>query len=547
MSDPYLRAKQLFEANQFREAHDEFLEISRDPGLSLDDKIDTYQSLFKCLEYEKQIKTHRDLDREFLDLLFESKKYIQAKNHLRAMKESGRPIYQRLKWQIEYELGNVEEVISALNSELDHFAKRGQSALLQELKEHVVQKKISYELELLIDMIIGMMKGEYAVCLKEIKSAYREKNRKLAKKRLALVGEGYEKLSLKTKVLVGKSLVGKCIEINALLNKNELSVEELKKTASLIFEAITLGLDSYSSEAMVCEYTFKSRRKEFFLLCEEAFTDKKGIYQQTYRQIIEPQVEKYSPMRTIDQSEMDFGTDLFREDNNSHYDLSAKKERMVREILILQRAGKSKEANELIKELEKIDDEHLLVKELNESSIGANASRLLKKRDGIDEIVRRITNEISIQSKLLSKPEETQESWGALLLKNIEYMEPEEFKKSQRDLVVSCLDLNFPEIAQKVLDDERGSIDQSTLDYDYFRISILISQRKEHLALDYCNEILQKKVLVKSESLTFLYLKAELLRTLGKRIEAIKIYRKVWEIDPGYRLAKYRMLEIDQY
>lgn len=547
MSDPYLRAKKLFEANQFREAYDEFLEISSDSGLSLDDRIDTYQCLFKCLEYEKQIKIQRDLDREYLELLFDSKKYIQAKNHLRLVKDNGQARYLRLKWQIEYELGNVEEVINAINSEIDHFAKRGQSALLEELKDQVIEKKISFELELLIELIVSMIRGEYTTCLNEITNAYKEKNTKITKKRLGLLNEAYQKLSVKMRSAVGKSLIGKCVEINSLLGKKELSLEELKKSASLIFEAISLGLDSSSSEAMVCEYTLKSRRKEFFLLCEEVFREKKGFYQQLYRQMIEPQVEKYSPMRTIDQSEMDFGTDLFREDNNSHYDLSARKERMVREILILQRAGKSKEANELIRELEKIDDEHLLVKELNESYIGTNASRLLKKRDGIDEIVRRITNEISVQSKLLTQPEEVQESWGALLIKNIEYMEPDEFKKSQRDLIVSCLDLSFPEIAQKVLDDERGSINPNSLDYDYFKISILMNQRKDHLALDYCNEILQKKVLIESESLTFLYLKAELLRALGKRIEAIKIYRKVWEIDPGYRLAKYRMLEIDQY
>lgn len=551
MNELYNRALDLFESNQFSEAYPLFLSLAKSQQLDSELRENSYAHLLQCYSYDVELKTDNLIEYEFAEFLFENKKYKAAhdilKRYIEETKNKKGKDANSLMWKISYELGLLEIVYKFLENEVSRLTRKGDANALLKLEEEIRERGLRQDLELKVKGLAAVIRGEYEIFDMFYRQYIRSKLNNSKDYFLSNLLQGILGLPRSTRDEFYKSSQGKILFIIGQLGEKELNLKELKEVVSHFFEAITLKIEKPIIELILCEYCLKAKRTDFILLCEELFSsDKKGLYKARYQEKIKREEKNYTAMRTIDQSEIDFGTDLFREENRSGYDTGAKKQKLEREIQLLKKAEKNKEADLLIIELSKIDDEHPLVKELNEREIGDVASRTLKKRNGVDEVRDKISHEIARFSQKI-RAEETQSNELSLLyLKNIEYMDEQEFKKNQKDLIMSSFTQGLSKVALSILDDPRSEISKEGLEYKYFKVIALTNMGQEHEALDTLNEILESMALVPDEKITFLYIKAEVLRSLGKRIEAFKIYREVYKINPHYRLAKYRMSEIDQ-
>jgi tetratricopeptide (TPR) repeat protein len=130
------------------------------------------------------------------------------------------------------------------------------------------------------------------------------------------------------------------------------------------------------------------------------------------------------------------------------------------------------------------------------------------------------------------------------LRKTLEYMDDDLFRSSQADLTIAFLEMGFSKLAEWILDDPRGSQTQEYLEKKwYLKIQCMLENGDIHKCLDYINEEILTESLGGNDYICFLYMKAEVLRHLGQRLEALKVYKSVSQINPRYRLVRIRLQE----
>jgi hypothetical protein len=84
------------------------------------------------------------------------------------------------------------------------------------------------------------------------------------------------------------------------------------------------------------------------------------------------------------------------------------------------------------------------------------------------------------------------------------------------------------------------------LEIMYLEISINSELKKFYDNLNLLSAINTKLPLSKDEKICFLYLEAETLLNLKREQEALYIFKKINQLEPGYRLSKVRIRQIEK-
>jgi hypothetical protein len=137
------------------------------------------------------------------------------------------------------------------------------------------------------------------------------------------------------------------------------------------------------------------------------------------------------------------------------------------------------------------------------------------------------------------------------LLKFIKKIPPTFFEKNIKEWVecfvmmeaFTISDYLFSVYEAKSL--ERNNNFEENVMFEYLRLETLFKRKKMKQAIFRSDLILCEFPLLNHERLSFLYIKAEALKSLNMRTEAIKCFKQIIKSDPFYRLSKKRLEELE--
>ncbi len=122
--------------------------------------------------------------------------------------------------------------------------------------------------------------------------------------------------------------------------------------------------------------------------------------------------------------------------------------------------------------------------------------------------------------------------------------------KSYKDIVVTFLTMNLADVAEGILEKISTQImpddTHNFFEFVYLKTNSLMIKKDFVAALCFLDDILASKALLEEEIICFYYLRAEILVGLTKRDEAYYCYKKVYELDPAYRLVAQRLKDFEK-
>ncbi|MCO4792675.1 MAG: hypothetical protein KC493_03125 [Bacteriovoracaceae bacterium] len=360
----------------------------------------------------------------------------------------------------------------------------------------------------------------------------------------------YEKTFTKTEIYKFVRLVGAF----APQIQEEGDWGRKKRIINEVFDGVLKETKNPVYLRVLLKYALLSRRKNIAISTLQYLLDQKnelGIKrgeEKKFKSTLE-NVETWMDDKDKDLNfeDIDMGSDLFKEYNEGS-NIFQRIKKLERDIDFMKSTGSDEDVRDLLEELRELDDEHTLVKVLNEEIKKPDSSRLKKKQSNLSEIRDDLLTELD---KFKSKPNEDSdktERYDRYFKIQVDHIDKNLFLNNRMDLVVALMEMKLYSAAEKCL--ERESNEDESLSDKLNRINLSIQILKDtdrfHEALDLCQETIANNPLTDEEKINFVYTEGELARKMKKNAQAVAAYKWVEMINPGYRLVKQRLKEFEQ-
>lgn len=326
-----------------------------------------------------------------------------------------------------------------------------------------------------------------------------------------------------------------------------------KRIINEIFDGVLSESESPVYFRILVKYATSAKRKDLAYSTVEYMIqnkDKMGIKRGEYKKLVSLSEEIITWDEDLDKEvnydDLDMGTDLFKEYNDGS-NIFQKIKKLERDIDFLKTTGNEEEIQALLEELRELDDEHTLVKELNEQKSKDEASRFKGKKKGLDDVKDDLLEQIE-RFTLKSGDEDLSQKFDRNLSVQVVHLEETIFSRNKMDLVVALMEMDLFSAALRCLERNVPSDEDinNKMNYLNLKVQLLKESGKIHEALDICQETIAKYPLTDDEKINFVYMEGELARLMKKNRQAVAAYQWVDTIQPGYRLVKQRLREFEQ-
>jgi tetratricopeptide (TPR) repeat protein len=335
---------------------------------------------------------------------------------------------------------------------------------------------------------------------------------------------------------------------------NEVGTWDRKKRIiNEIFDGVLSRPESPMYYRILLKYSVATKRKELAYSTIEYMLKNKDILgikrgEQKRLQKLSEEIITWpeDEDKEINYEDLDMGTDLFKEYNDGS-NIFQKIKKIERDIEFLKSTNNEEEIKVLLEELRELDDEHTLVKELNEQKSKDEASRFVEKKKSLDSVKDDLLEQIQ-RFTMPSESDEEEKRFDRTLGIQVELLEESVFDKNKSDLVVALMEMGLYKAALKCLERNvpNDSDVREKMNYFNLKIQLLKESGKIHEALDVCQETIANYPLTNEEKINFVYQEGELARKMKKNAQAVAAYKWVDMIHPGYRLVRQRLREFEQ-
>lgn len=547
MHEKFDKAQSLFNNNEFEAA----LRMFRYIGLS-----DEFDNATRVASLNYAIKCKRNLQDDFsvgvdqfelVKLLFSQEQMSEILCHLpletKALNKLQILQLKQITWQVYIALGLLEKAETAALKCLEAFYDKGDVGRLRaesdSMKEIGLSKEIILRAEYMLCILSGDEKELVYIFERDLQRYYS----KLKDRSILSIRKEFLNMHKMIRNQWREKQGHKAVIAWLSLQEEHATPSILKNIAVSIFEFLVDNQGPFIDKVLLINYAQKSKRFDFADQVTKDYELSKSLpVLNKLIKKIEGEMVGYSEIPEGLGEDVDYATDLFRSENLISYDSKEKVKKLESEIRLLKGEGHYEKVAQLVTELEKFVPSHDYVKELYERQMFDEASRRLKQHKNIDEEREELLREIQLFTR--NDRDSDEERAESTLKKMIEYMDQDLFREAQTDLAMACLGLGFPSLAVSVLDDPRvEETQQGPGKNSYLKTYCLIEGDQAHKALDFLNEKILVLPLNESEYVCFLYMKGEALRALGRRLEALKVFKSVSELNPRYRLVRLRLRE----
>ena len=331
------------------------------------------------------------------------------------------------------------------------------------------------------------------------------------------------------------------VKEKVLINKNLVNVEEAKEFLKGIYELLIVGEESSATLKLLIKYCIEYRNKELGRECINLLAKK---YDLDLKEI-KLKVEGIIHLERESYEEIDLGEDLFSSEIESD-DVTINK--LVRQINILKQDNNLDGATKLLKELRSLDEDHSLVRELEEKEHVKMGSKLNKFKKTISEIETDLLKEIELYSTKISNKCDQRDHMERVSKKYVELTDLEKLQTEYEHLIYTFNNFEFYSVSllliERIMEDTKSNIEKE-LGLIYLKCETMRMSSNFYGALNIIEALMDDRPLTNSEKVSFLYLKGELLRSLGRNRDALKSYSKVFSLDQNFRMVVDRLKEIE--
>lgn len=508
--------------HRFKKSKKRLLKIL-EGNISVSEKVEVLQKLVTSTE----LSSHKNESALYIRHL--AKTYVESNEFQKAVHEFSKldeaSLVQFIEyedyWEACFESGLLESAFEILQKRADYLLERGNISRLKKFLERARGRWRSEEAQFIriieIKMMASGLEGPNLLELKDAKEEAAFLNMVYGKKRLWESWQNtfqYEEMNLR---VYWERYPGK---------------EVLKKIHFLI------AYPDYLEKN-------KSVMKQIFLNYElkEAATSLNKLFPNSFTKDELTQVERMLSRKKID---MDAATDLFKVD--AIEDLELKKQKLLTEIELLKEEGLPYQ--EKLEELNELSPDHSLVKEIYEGEYFAQGSKAYQSlnprhRDkNIEELIVEIRHFSGLAEREIDREAELNKK---VLIQRIINLKQKPFEDSFFDIITGLIMSQDYEGAEKILLHEKSKR-MDRYKKQYLLCEVKLNLKKFYEVIDLVDEITgERGKCVGDNYIHFLYLKAEALYLLGKKLQAGKIFKAVVEVRPHYRLARFRFNEIFQH
>jgi len=231
------------------------------------------------------------------------------------------------------------------------------------------------------------------------------------------------------------------------------------------------------------------------------------------------------PLSLLRDEEHDLGEDLFQADGGDEG------RALERKIVFLIETGKNADALKVAYRLIKQDPKSKIANELIKG-LGGKGLR----DDGPD-----------LKSLVEVAPGDDLEGSIQDFKVMVNHFDPSYISKNYEDIIISFNFLKLPEVSLHILSKLIWSNlpENEYINAKFLNVDTLLAAGDYFKAKDLTEDVLAETPLVKSEKVTFLYLRAEANFSLGYFSQALRGYLDVKKLSPGYRLTDERIRQIE--
>ena len=320
------------------------------------------------------------------------------------------------------------------------------------------------------------------------------------------------------------------------------TIDEAKDFLKGIYELLIVDNETGYALYSLLSYCKKFGNKKLATVCLELLQNNYSVN----RSIELYQVNEIEEVVRSDFGEIDLGEDLFSS-NNEDKDLSVR--RLENQIQLLKKQNDSLGITKLLKELRDIDEDHSLVKDLEEKKHGELGSKIKVFKKSISEIEQELIKELMCHTTHNQVVNDEIVHLERVCKKFVELSSSKFLKENYSNLIYTFNTLGFYKVSITLINLIIIEIDEKAIklkiELIYLKCETLILSKNLYGALNEIEEFLDIEPLTSKEKINFLYLKAEVLRKLGKKSEALKVYSKVYHINKKYRMVSNRLKEIE--
>lgn len=321
-------------------------------------------------------------------------------------------------------------------------------------------------------------------------------------------------------------------EVKRIWNKREKSDEKYFSNAlqMLLYEPF----DKDVLKELVQKFFIMKRKEACEVLTAILLNDKNfNLTQYEQEELIEIQLEIKNFPEFKYGEEVDLGTDLFFSE-----DLDVASE-LENKISLLLKMNDKESARQLIEDLKVNEPENPLVEKLEKKYFDVTGTRYIYEpaQNNSGELTR-LLEEFQISSSRGFEEDKV------FFKKNIEVMSEDELNSIYYDLCVALMMMDFPDLVVFILDlIGQSEKDEENIKRQYLVICAHMQLKNYSKALNEAEGSLEYLPLMETERIDFYYLIAECYRKIGRKIDALKYYARVFQMDQNYRLVKQRINE----
>lgn len=539
-----LKAQELVEQNRFEEALEIFQNLSQSEQLSFEERSSSFEFQIEIFSTLEKSEEKLRVQKQYFQILWSTKKYEKALRLIESIIQSEK----------QASLTDVYYLWFCLvqNGEIDRASKLGQrylEALFQkknfqkglQFADEFEQKLALREVALYYRLSFLVLKGDKSG-IEQLVAQNREliisssKNHELKKaKQLILKLKDFETYPQVSKVSFELSL-----ELFELAPVDEL-VFYGKDFIHRVFDyllyspfdcelfAVMLRYSQKAQSRLIIEALIRVIEKQPQLIrgqrkLMKAFEDAK-VDRASWPEI------KEEPAREDD---FDLGEDLLNNPAVNGQTLMIR--RLEHDIAILKKKNLNEEAKVILKKLKELDPTHPLVTREERKKIAEDKPILLKE---LLELGENQSSKEQIEDRVMLTS----------FKKHLAYLDRQTLIENFRDIAVSLLTFNAPELAISLLEDLRGEFKtdeqlEKKLNLEYLLITCLEKAERHFDAMIVLDEVLNLAPLLDEERKVFLYQKGDLAKKMGQKLVALSAFKAVKQIDPGYRLVQERIREL---
>lgn len=537
-----------YSKNKYEEAFLLFKECIDSNQLNSDQLIQSLKMFFEIRKLLKTKNLYLDYRILFAQQYYAKEDYENAlSEYLCALNENEKKYKTHLEqvWSCYYNVGLISNSDQTAEEYIDYLIQKKSIGRLKTFIGTVQKNR-----EKILDWDLSLTIASLSTGTEEGVSDYLSENFSLSHlshhQKQSLVKIQKLSLAVQGNQYWNRHWIKKWINLIEIVLKMEIenspkNYTNAKSFVTLIFEFVLAGGDLSIAVPYLGLYSQKFRRKklaEYFLKLYSGHKSKFGDLCNAIRL----EKESYDGQLNLT-SEADYGADLLSEEMFGLNKNKARIRQLVFEINLLEKNNQSDKVSRLYNELSSLDPDHIKVVEYNEKVNAGNGSKLLQKRASAQEISEKLQDEIQKFSKI--KPiSESDDSAKRVLRKTIALMPINEIEENGEDLIVSLIEFGFEDVGDWMLSTYSKELPLSRIDFMYYKIICLMGMGKYSQAQEVSQEILVTEHLNEDGHICFSYLRAECFRSMGRKIDALKIYQDIYKKNPRYRLVSQRLSEV---